>query len=286
MGFDDFRRQAWRDHNTDAAGVAERWPAGMILIEKEAEIGPFVSLIAHVMGEHLARWNEGVTALKNLRTLKAYSMEGESERAIARSIAWLGLGSGDDQAIDHISSSDQVYALGYLASAMNWQGHRERAEKYFRLALDRAQPGLARGDVANRALAVAGNNIAFGLEDKLDRTPRETELMVLAAETGLKHWEAPADILMGEYRLAMSYLKAGRLDDALKHVRAHDRGAENSSPLEQFYGCQVRALVEHARKDSAGLAMTLARAQNVFEQLSDADKAECKGTLDKLLGLP
>jgi len=285
MSFDDFRRQAWRDHNDDAAGVAKRWPEGMSLVETEAQIAPFVALIAHVMGEHLARWDEGVDALQDLRGLRAYAQDGESEKAIARSIAWLKLGGGDERALDALSLSDQVYALCFLASAMNWQAQTERAEKHFRAALEKARPGFAKGDGANRALALAGNNIAFGLEQKPDRSPYQTELMVLAAETGLKYWEAPEDILMGEYRLAMSYTQAGRLDDALAHAKAHNKDAENAGPLEQFYGCQVRATVEHARKDAAELEKAQGRARKVFQELSNHEKAQNRDALEKLLAL-
>jgi len=173
------------------------------------------------------------------------------------------------------------------ASALSEQKNPEKAQALFRQALDTAQVGISKDDPSNRALAVAGNNLACSLEEKAERTPKDTELMILAAQTGRKYWEIAGtwkQVTWGEYRLAMTYLKAGDLVQSLEHAQTClELALEHEAPaLEMFFGYEVLALVESAMENSIGFAKALEQVKAYFEKLSAEDKAWCEPSLQKL----
>lgn len=90
MDFDSFLNQAWDEHATDAAGVAQRLAAsGPSLVTDEAQIAPLGNLVHHVYGEHLGRWAEGLALLHRLAKHPACSPGGAARRRwpVSRS-AW------------------------------------------------------------------------------------------------------------------------------------------------------------------------------------------------------
>ncbi|MBK9324758.1 MAG: hypothetical protein IPM97_17730 [Bdellovibrionaceae bacterium] len=239
MKFDDFLNQAWNDHATQANQVADKLSNGINLIENSEQIPQLAQLITHVFGEHLGRWEDGVHVLNKLKLIPSFEKSSESEKAIIRSVASLELASEKKQSIEDLSASDQIRVLAVAASALSEQKSPEKAHKFFQEALEKAQVGIQKEDPANRALAVAGNNLACSLEEKVDRTSIDTELMILAAKTGRKYWEIAGtwnQVTWAEYRLAMTYLKATDLVQALEHSQTClELALENASPsLEMF----------------------------------------------------
>jgi tetratricopeptide (TPR) repeat protein len=167
------------------------------------------------------------------------------------------------------------------------QKQPDRAHAYFKQALERAQLGLSKEDPANRALAVAGNNLACALEEKTDRSEKEKLLMILAAETGRKFWEIAGgwkEILWAEYRLAMTYRKAGDSQKAMDHAQTCIEVAQENkaSALELFYGYEALALVERDRGNKIGFEKALGHAKDYFSKLEGDDKSWCKGSMEKL----
>jgi tetratricopeptide (TPR) repeat protein len=282
MKFDDFLSQAWNDHAKQAEEVAKKIPGGIALIEKGEEIPQMAHLITHVFGEHLGRWEQGVQVLQGLKQNPCFVKMSESDLSISRSIASLEMASGKRQSVEDLSTSDQIRVLAVAASALSEQKNSDKAQSLFRQALDSAQIGIIKDDPANRALAVTGNNLACSLEEKAVRTPKDTELMILAAQTGRKYWEIAGtwkQVTWGEYRLAMTYLKAGDLVQSLEHAQACLELAQEheTPPLEMFFGYEVLALIEKARENSIGFSRALEQAKAYFEKLSADDKSACFG---------
>ena len=287
MDFDNFLSQAWNDHQTDAQAVAGRLWDGAGLIQQNDQIPALVNLATHVFGEHLGRWKDGAAFLGKLRTLPTFVPATNAESAIARSIAVLEVGNGQDQTVLPFGTSDQIRILAVAASALSGQGQSERAQQLFQKALEMAErPPLDKDDPANRALAVTGNNLTCALEEKETRSANDTELMITAAMAARKYWKIAKTWLetkRAEYRLAMSYLKAANLSEASQHAqRCLEIAAENkAAPLEFFFGNEALALVERARGNSSGYSKATEQLRAAFEQLSDDDKSWCRDTLQR-----
>lgn len=287
MTFDEFQNQAWSDHANQAADVASRLSGGIRLIEKAEQIPQMANLVTHVFGEHLGKWDEGILLLNQLKAIPAFGVGSESEHAINRSLASLEVASGKRSNLEGLSASDQIRVLAIAASALSEQRDTPRAQQLFREALEKAHTGIAKGDPANRAIAVTGNNLACALEERDQRSPEENDLMVLAANTARKFWEIAGTWLQierAEYRLARTYLQAGDTEEALRHAQAcleisQDNGAQ---PLEMFFAYEAIALVEKACGSSIGFTKAIEKMKSHFDELSPEDRAWCKSTLDKL----
>ena len=288
MDFDSFLSQAWDEHATDAAGVAERLATqGPDRVTEEAQIAPLGNLVHHVYGQHLGRWAEGSALLQRLAAHPACSAGGAAGAALARMQASLALcaGTADERAAMPVSERLRVSAL---AAANLTEHDTARAAALLSGALSEAEgAGLEAADPANRAMAVAANNMAATLEEKAERSASERELMIAAAQAGRRYWALAGtwlEIERAEYRLAMTWLQAGDAAQARHHaqqclaiVQEHD-----GAPLEVFFGNEALALAERARGNLAGHAEAVAQAQQAFARLDEGDRGWCQSTLDKL----
>jgi tetratricopeptide (TPR) repeat protein len=292
MTLDRFLKQAWNDHATQSEQVASRLSEAISLVEKNDQIPSLAHLITHVLGEHLGFWDQGIHLLQQLRETPVFDSSSESHTALALSIASLELAGGKRQSVDDLAISHQVRVLAVAALALSAQKKPEKAEALFRAALAQGQLGIDRIDPAHRVLAVTGNNLACALEEKVSRTKSETDLMILAAQTGRKYWEIAGswlEVERAEYRLSQTYLKANDFAKALEHAQTCLQVAhENNAPsLEIFFGYEALAIVEKARGNLIGFSKAVEQLRAYFVKLNPDDKSWCEASLNKftLMGL-
>jgi hypothetical protein len=280
MSFDEFLSQGWADHAADPRGVWDRLPRALALVEQPRHGAALAGLAAHVAGEHLGRFDDGVAFLEDLAGLPGWDAATPEAKAVRRLEAALHLCAGRKAEAARCEAqgrsggslpgaSDRIRVLATAAAALAGQGRAEMALRWLEDARTLAAYGPGKEDPAARALAVAGNNLAVALEQKAERTPQERRLMLLAARTGRRWWEVAGgwrEVERAEYRLAMSHLKAGDpASVALRHARAcesivKENGAE---PGEAFFAKEVlarahaaagdRAAAHRARDDAAAL---------------------------------
>lgn len=288
MDFDTFIDQAWTDHATEAAAVASRLQAeGPALVGDAAQLAGMAHLAHHVFGSHLARWQDGIGFQQALAALPCCVQGSNEALAIGRHVSALRLagGLGDDRA--GASAADRI-RLSALAANNLAEHDATRAAALLDEALALADTaGLPDNDPSHRALAVAGNNIASTLEEKPELGAQDQCLMIQAAQTGRKYWALAGTWLeteRAEYRLAMSWLKAGDTAQARQHaqncleiVHAHDDVA-----LEAFFGWEALGVVERAAGNATGHRQASSQAAAAFARLADADKSWCQASLDKL----
>ena len=108
----------------------------------------------------------------------------------------------------------------------------------------------------NRAMAVAGHNLAASLEEKSVLSADEIALMLMAAKASRTYWERAGTWLQverAEYQLATTFLKSGDLVQAEFHARECGRVVtENNAPaLEQFFAAEALARVMRVAKNEA-----------------------------------
>lgn len=295
MDFNTFIGKAWHDHATDPAAVAQRLGEGLALVADERQLARLADLAHHVYGEHLGDWRAGAVFIERLAALPAYAGEGVSGQALRRCMASLALSQGDAAdgtapEFDALSPSDRI-RVGAMAAANLAERDIGRAQRLLQDALDQAdRSGLDAADPMNRALAVTSNNLACTLEQKTDRSPQERELMILAAHAARRYWERAGTWLeteRAEYRLAMTWLKAGEPAQARAHAQECLRivAAHDGVALERLFGWEALGHVEHAAGDMAACAQALERAREAYAELDEADQAWCAPSLEALAGL-
>lgn len=288
MSFDTFLSQAWSDHAENSDAVAARLPEALSLLEKPEQVPPLARLIVHVKGEHLGRWAEGLELLAKVKE-SPHSSGADAEAALRRGVAVLTACERGSLPAEGLSASDKARCLATAAAALSSRGQGERAEAFFRSALQGAAK-LGREDPAQRDLAVTSNNLASILGEKADRVFRDTELMLMAAHAARKHWELAGtwlEVERAEYRLAMCFLAAKKPADARRHAELclEIAAANNAGPLELFFGQEALALTFHASGDGQGLTNARGRARDLFARLPADEKPWCVGSLEKLEAL-
>jgi hypothetical protein len=140
---------------------------------------------------------------------------------------------------------------------------------------------------AIRSLAVAGNNLSAGLEEKEHLTDAERAAMVLAAETGLQYWKLAGTWLeeeRAEYQLARCLLRAGDVNAARSHISHCIAicGDNNAPAFERFFGHAVRAIVERAAGDDEAWLEAKNAALAAYADVPQDEKQWCKRELAEL----
>ena len=291
MTFDSFIDAAWRDHGDDARAVAKRLGDGIAMLGDESQMVKLAAIAHHVYGEHLGEWRAGIAFVEYLAKLPMYDVRGESGHALRRFASSLALseneGSEFGELIDSLTPSDRIRVSAMAASNLS-QRDTPRATRLLEQALDDARRAkLDSTDPMNRALAVAGNNVACTLEEKTERSSAERDLMILAAQAARHYWQLAGtwvETERAEYRLAMSWIKAGEPDRAREHAQwcIDIVAANDGDATERFFGWEALAQVERAAGDPEGFSQALTHAREAFAALPESDKAWCAESLDKL----
>jgi hypothetical protein len=280
MDFNVYSEQAWSDHAKDPRKVAEGFKNALSLLTTSSQITAFVNLVAHVYGEHLASFDEGISFLEEIKKLTLN--DADSLVAVNRSMAILKYCLDSRISLSEFSTSDQIRIMATSASALVAHKKIELATLVFEAALDMCA-GLSDVDPANRAMAVVSNNLACAIEELSERTEAEKQLMILAALSARKYWQLAGtwlDIERAEYRLSQSYLRAGDYINSIKHANLCLTLCEQNSagPLEFFFAYEAIASVEKAM---AQPLRSLPQMQSYFAQLPEADKTWCESSLEK-----
>jgi hypothetical protein len=177
--------QAWTDHADQSEAVATRFPpwveAAVAAPALPDEVPALARLIAHVCGEHLARWHGGVQLIQCLDKRAVALGDARHRSVLARHVAALRIGAGEDGAGAALALPEQVAALAQASVALTGQAAWPRAIALYRQALGLAGNtwGSARGAgeegaAGVRALAIGGNNLANALEERSDLDLHET----------------------------------------------------------------------------------------------------------------
>lgn len=280
---DTFLGQAWNDHATDAAAVAQRLPQGLPLVQDDDGVQRLAALAHHVLGEHLGQWQPGLDFLSQLAERGSHGEAGAAALARCRASLRLSGGLADDRAA--MSAAEQCRVTAMAAACLATQD-TARAGDLLQDAVARAAV-LPDADPGVRAVAVNGNGIAGTLQELAPLPPAQRELMIRAAQAARVHWARAGswlEVERAEYRLALCWLAAGDAAQALQHGRlceaiVREHGAP---PLELFFAAEAIGMPARAQGDRAGHAAALAIARQAFEALPVDDHGWCRPTLDKL----
>ncbi len=286
MNFETYINEAWNLHVTDSQKAFNNLAIGFELLADEKDVLSLAHFILHVSGEHLQNFTEGILALKNLE--KKITVTPETKNILLRGQAILEIASGIQVELEKFSTSDQIIIYARLSAIKVEMKKISEAKKVIDRALNLVSlhelPGK---DPAFRVLAIVGNNTASTLEEKMNRTIEEAELMLFMAQIARVYWEKAGtwmEVERAEYRLSASNLQASYFDRALIHAENCLRICqENNAPaLEFFFGYEMLAKVEQGRGNSVGFNLALIKMKENFERLASNDQAWCKEALSKI----
>lgn len=286
MALEAFIEAAWNDHADDPEGVAARLAAALPRASSGEDAAALARIIAHVFGEHLGRWDDGVALLRSLPCVESGDAA-PAAQAIARGVAMLRWAGGDETALDASSREDRTAVLASAAAALAGRQAFKRALGAYAQALEIGARAAEENRSVARALAVGGNNLAAALEEKPDRDEDETYGMVTAAEGGLRFWKLAGGWLEEErahYRLARALLAAGRPTEALRHAaRCVEVCANNHAPpLEQFLAHALLSRARRAVGDEGGAQAARRQALDAYEQVDPDQRAWCQPDVREL----
>ena len=228
---------------------------------------------SHVFGEHLGEWERGTRLLARLRE----RAHGDDARARGRRAA--SRRSATRAAMPR-RSTDWASTTASRRSRPRRRRSRRAARSTARSTRTTrrssiAAPGLADGSPAMRALAAGGNNLAAALEERDDRTARQTRGMVAAARAGARVLEARRRLDRGgARRVPVVVQPAARRRGAARRPSAR---ATLPRGLRSQRRAGVRALLRHARARARRIARSaIARA---FERMPRRGRARCTRSL-------
>jgi hypothetical protein len=194
---------------------------------------------------------------------------------------------GDAGALTGLGDEERIAALATASSAFVGRGEFGRAVAAYDDAVALSQAGLSHESPAHRALAIGGNNLAAGLEEKSDRNPTETRAMVAAAEHALTHWKIAGTWLeeeRAEYRLSQSLLQAGEghaaAAAAARCVDVCERN--NAPPFERFFAHAALAVASRAARESVAYEDARREARAIHDQLPVEEQPWCAADLARL----
>lgn len=291
--FDAFINQAWDDHAADPEAVAQRLATEAPgWLTEAGRITPLVNLAHHLHGEHLGRWQAGRNLIALLMSQPAAASDPGAAATARRATSSLDLSegrAGRAEALTDLDLSDRI-RVAAMAAANLAERDTPQAMRLFEQALAEAAAGnWPAGDPVHRALAVSGNNLAVSLEEKAERSADERALMIAAATAARSHWALAGgwlEVERAEYRLAMTWLKAGDPARALTHARAVLTIVEaNDAPaLEAYFAWEAVAVAAQAAADGATQQQAVTQARLHFQQLDSADQQAFASSLAVLGG--
>jgi hypothetical protein len=297
MSLDDLLTRGWDDHAGDAAGVFDRLVTLAERVASPADALAYARLVAHVGGEHLGRFTEAVALIEGVASRAGGEAPTAESQGVHRLLAALHRCAGDTAAsARHLVSgtgeageaSARIRVLAQAAAMQVGQGRLQAGGADLEAAVALAEAGLAQGDPAVRDLAVAGNNLACGLEEApaLDDTGRA--LMLRAARIARRFWAVAGgwmQVERAEYRLCMSHLKAGAVIEARAHGEAclqivRENGGD---PGESFFAHEACARAAHAAGDLPAAVLHFEAASDALAGIDDAGfRGFCDATLATL----
>ena len=282
----DFIDQAWNDHASDAASVAQRLPQGLALLAADpAQAGAFAQLAEHVLVGHLA----DADAMQTVATALKQHEAGQPtlQATLARTALALRLLRGEPPAADGLPTAAVVRAHGVAALGFASRRNAAAARSLMRSADALAAAAAADGE-AQKALAAGWNNIALQLESE-PRHAVTDPLMMDAAQRAREAWTVAGTwvhVERADYYLARCAATLGDGAQSLRHAQSclSICVANDADAYERFFGHEAIATARLMLHDSAAAREELAQMQALLAGVPDDSRGHCQDCIDKLAG--
>jgi hypothetical protein len=134
-------------------------------------------------------------------------------------------------------------------------------------------------ELAHRHFSADCFNRTWTLIEKPDRTPAETEAMVLCALASLWHWTQRKDctdrnLSIGHWQVSRAYALAGQGENALRHGQRSLALAEGSQPFYIGYAHEAVARAALVLNDRTLLTNHLSAARRCAASVAEAEERQ------------
>lgn len=271
----------WGRHDKESEALARDLEAHYALAETAAQVGAFVQLANHTIGEHLGDWARACALAEKVMANRedshelagpygalavAQYMSGKLADALASEAHAVRLTD-----MEKVSVVVRIRAL--VTSALLGSKRLDEAVKVYdaALSLARAQDEKLACD---QALAITSNNIASELSEKPERTEAEDALMLKAAEASKEFWIKCGTWVneeRGDYLLAIVHNRLNQPDKALEHAAKAIEiiQANGEEEVDEAFINLAMAKSFQLKDDREHYDQAMARAQELADEFKD-----------------
>jgi tetratricopeptide (TPR) repeat protein len=281
MDIKDLINNGWGRHDKESEALATDLEGHFALAETAAQVGAFVQLANHTIGEHLGDWPRACALAEKVMDGREDSPELAGPYGSLAVAQYMSGKVADALASEahavRLADSDKLSAVvrtrAMAAGALIGSGRLDEGVKVYEaaLALARSQEGKLACD---KALAITSNNLASELSEKAERSEPEDALMLKAAEAAREFWLKCGtweNEERAEYLLATVHNRLSRPDQALEHAaRAIEViQANGEEVVDEAFINLAMAKSFHLRNDREHYDRAMARAQELADDFKD-----------------
>lgn len=273
----------WDYHDKESERLARELEAAADEGVSSEFLAAFLLLATHALGEHLGDWTRALQLGK--RVLDGHAPAYETAKAWGRLyVAAILAGDHIEAAVSELSylkaaGDDFGTALldmrFMLTAALVGAKRAGEAARLYRSALDLVGQ-IRPSPLLDRTIAVAGNNLAWGLYEMRSRQASEDALMRLAAETSLESWRKCGNWINAQRAHYLNALVANATGDPTSGLAQADAAlaiiaANGERPLDGARLNLARAVSLAALGDYNGKALAIGDAEAAAAKLTATD---------------
>ncbi|MGR5132414.1 hypothetical protein [Vibrio alfacsensis] len=224
--FETFINQCWQQHEAEPVQIYTQLEQALAQVESIKHAERILPLMLHTSIGHLHR---PVQFLDSLDKLGNGSINQCLARQRAKLVAQYFV-DGSESLIASLEVVDQRRVFAQIANELSAMNKLAQASEWLvkataGLKMDSATEPLA------RSIAITGNNLACQYEELAQRSEMDIQNMLEAATLALQYWKIAGGWMQeerAEYRLAMSFLKAGEPSKAKIHAQRCEEICQNN----------------------------------------------------------
>lgn len=224
--FETFINQCWQQHEAEPVQIYTQLEQALAQVESIKHAERILPLMLHTSIGHLHRPVQFLDSLDKLEN-------GVVTQCLARQRAKLVAQyfvDGNESLIASLEVVDQRRVFAQIANELSAMNKLAQASEW----LVKATAGLKVDSTTEplaRSIAITGNNLACQYEELAQRSEMDIQNMLEAATLALQYWKIAGGWMQeerAEYRLAMSFLKAGEPSKAKIHAQRCEEICQNN----------------------------------------------------------
>jgi hypothetical protein len=283
MTLEALLNDGWAYHDKESERLARELEAAAESGVTPADLGPFLHLATHTIGEHLGDWPRAFR-LGN-RVLDGQASTSETASAwgrlyVAAALAGEPTAAAEAELFCLNAAGDEFGAAlldmrFLLATALIGAKRADEAARLYEGALDLAGQ-IKQSPALDRTIAIASNNLGWELCEQHARTADDDSMMQLCAGTALAFWRKCGNWINEEralYLMAVVANATGSPKVALQHADSALEIIHSNSerPLDTALLHLARAASFAALGDANGKSLAIEDAEATASRLAAPD---------------
>ncbi|NGN96454.1 hypothetical protein G5S52_01930 [Grimontia sp. S25] len=239
--FNSLLNQGWQKHESEPNAVFDSMASMLGSLEPE-QTESAMTLLLHTAIGHLYAPDKLLHLLSSLPPNRANLPSSLRAQVLADYFQTKKLSD-----MSHLATDDQHRVFAQIANEYAALKKTAQASQWLTMATEGVSTSSVSKPLA-RALAITGNNLACQFEGLEERSIEQDQQMIKAAQLALQFWRVAGGWMQeerAEYRLAMSFIKAGRYEEARTHAQRCEAICieNNADDFERYFASDLLMLV-------------------------------------------